>query len=80
MIGTQNQKFNLNTLKWISREHSLFGIFEFTTRDIKESLNLISQRKIDLKRVITHRFPLTKGDEAYRLLKLRKAGRIILLP
>lgn len=80
MIGIQGKNFNLNTLKWISRELSLLGIFDFTIRDIKESLKLITQGKVNLKKIITHQFLLAEGDRAYRLLKSKKAGRIVLLP
>lgn len=78
MIGVQGKKFNLNALKLISRELSLFGIFDFTVKDIKRGLKLLIQRKINLKKVITHQFPLIEGEKAYRLLKSKKAGRIIL--
>ena len=40
--------------------------------DCEEVLNLIAQGKIDTTPLITHRFPLSRIDEAYRLLKIRK--------
>ncbi len=79
MIGVQNKNFNLRPLKWISRELSLFGIFDFTSRDIKESLKLIQDKKIDLRKIITHRFSLGEGKKAYQLLKICRSGKIILI-
>jgi len=78
MIGVQNKNFNLNAFKWIARELTLFGIFDFTSRDIKESLKLIQDKKIDLKKIITHRFSLEEAEKSYRLLKNRNSGKIIL--
>lgn len=78
VIGVQRENLNLNTLRLISRELSFLGVFEFTIKDIKESLRLLTRKKINLKKVITHKFPLTDGNKAYRLLKLRKTGKIIL--
>ncbi len=78
MIGVQSQNFNLNVFKWIARELTLFGIFDFTICDIKESLKLVKNKKIDLKKIITHKFSLEEGEKAYRLLKNRHSGKIIL--
>lgn len=78
MIGVQNKNLNLNSLKLISRELSLLGVFEFTVEDIKESLKLLTRKKINLKKVITHKFPLIEGEKAYRLLKNKRSGKIIL--
>lgn len=80
MIGVQSEPFVLNSLKWISRELTLLGIFDFNLKDVKESLKLVIDKKIDLKKIITHRFSLDQGARAYRLLKSRKSGKIILLP
>jgi len=78
MIGVPKKNFNLNAIKLVSRELSLFGIFEFTIQDIKDSLKILSENKNILKRIVTHKFPLENGEKAYRLLRKRKAGRIIL--
>jgi len=77
MIGVQNENFNLNALKWVSRELTLLGIFNFDSQDIKKSLGLIRNKEINLSKIITHRFPLAKGAKAYRLLKNRRSGRIV---
>ncbi len=78
MIGVQSKKFNLNALKLISRELSLFGVFVFRTQDIKNSLKLLSRKKNILKKVITHKLPFKNGKKAYELLKKKNVGRIIL--
>ena len=44
--------------------------------DCEEVLNLISQGKIDTTPLITHRFPLSRIDEAYRLFENKEDGVI----
>ena len=64
VIGVHSKNFNLNSLKLVSRELSLFGIFHYTSTDIRESLKLIKEKKLDLKKIITHRFFLKDGEKA----------------
>lgn len=79
MIGVQNEPFLINSLKWISRELTLLGIFDFNSSDIKEAVRLVKNKKINLNRLITHRFNLNNGKKAYNLLQSKKTGKIILL-
>ena len=44
--------------------------------DCEEVLNLIAQGKIDTTPLITHRFPLSLIDEAYRLFENKEDGVI----
>ena len=44
--------------------------------DCEEVLNLIAQEKIDTTPLITHRFPLSRIDEAYRLFENKEDGVI----
>lgn len=78
VIGVHNNDSNLNFLKLVSRELSLFGVFHYTSQDIKENIKILKEKKVNLGKIITHRLPLKEGEKAYRLLKTGKAGRIIL--
>ena len=44
--------------------------------DCAEILSLIEEGKIDTSPLITHSFPLSRIDEAYRLLEGKKDGVI----
>jgi len=77
LIGVQREKFNLNALKLVSREISIYGIFEFNNQDIQKSLMLLKNKKINLKKIITHRFLLKEANKAYQLLRKKESGRII---
>jgi 2-desacetyl-2-hydroxyethyl bacteriochlorophyllide A dehydrogenase len=78
IIGVQNEPFVLNSIKMISRELSVFGSYEFNISDVKESLRLVKSGKINLGKIITHHFILKDGAKAYKLLKARTSGKIIL--
>jgi 2-desacetyl-2-hydroxyethyl bacteriochlorophyllide A dehydrogenase len=80
LVGVPNKNFNLKAIKLISRELTLFGIFDYSSGDINEGLQLVKNKKIDLRKIITHRFSLAKGEKAHSLLKNKKAGKIILIP
>lgn len=46
-----------------------YGYVRWTERRNMEAfLALIQQKKVDVRRLITHRFPIEKGEEAYRLM------------
>lgn len=46
-----------------------YGYVRWTERRNMEAfLALIQQKKVDVRRLITHRFPIEKGKEAYRLM------------
>lgn len=80
VVGVHRQKFNLNILKLVSREISIFGVFHYPRKEIEESLELLKNKQIDFKKLITYKFNLQEGQLAYRLLKKKEGGRIILLP
>lgn len=76
MIGIPQRNFDLPAVKWISRQLTLIGIFNFDIQDIRTALKWVP--KLDLKKIITHRFPLKSGGRAYRLMKQGQSGRIML--
>lgn len=46
--------------------------FRQSSNDWKDSIEAVSQGKIDPATLITHRFPLSRGEEAFRLIGERK--------
>ncbi len=77
LVGVHDKKFSINTIKWLSRELSLFGIFDCKKSDTEEALKLILNNKINLKKIITHSFELEEGEKAYNLVKSCNCGRVI---
>jgi len=77
LIGVQEGSYKLNAFKTISREISVLGVFNHSIKDIKSGLSLIKREKIDLKRIISHRFPLKEGTKAYNLLRKGAGSKIV---
>lgn len=46
----------------------------------KQTTTLLKSGKVDLKKIITHHFPLKKFEEAMMVMKSRRCGKIVLLP
>ncbi len=78
LVGVQSEPFLLNSVKTISRETSILGSYEFDLFDVKESLRLVKQKRIDLGKLVTHRLKLEDGGKAYKLLASKKSGKVIL--
>lgn len=56
--------------------NSVFGRQIWKTWD--ETTELLKSNKVDLSKIITHRFPLKSFEKAMRVMKSRKCGKIIL--
>lgn len=74
---TGNICISQNTYWYILRkELKVFGTwnssFNDTENDWKESLNAMAEGKINVKPLITHKFPLSKCNEAFDMMKNKK--------
>jgi len=58
----------------------LTGTHSTTLKQFKETVRLINQYGIDLKKIITHRFPLEQISEAFEVYKKQEGLKIILTP
>ena len=56
------------------------SVFHHTPLYIKESLRLISEKKMDVKKLITHRMNISQIDEAIALHDAGQAIKIALKP
>ncbi|SLM18755.1 hypothetical protein SPIRO4BDMA_50270 [uncultured spirochete] len=62
------------------RQVSLKGSFGYAMHHFKEALSLIDAHKEMFSRIITHRYPLERGKEAFDLLASGDALKIVLKP
>lgn len=46
----------------------------------EQTTNLLKSGKIDLKKIITHTFPLSEFEEAMRVMKSKQCGKVVLIP
>lgn len=58
----------------------LQGIWVSDVRHTQMALQLILSRLQDFKKLITHRFPLDKANDAIRIMKKKEAVKAVLLP
>lgn len=80
LVGVPEKNINIYSLP-LHFDKILKGSFGGNTKpevDIPNYINLITKKKLDLKSLITDEFPLYKINEALKLFRTGKAGRIII--
>jgi L-iditol 2-dehydrogenase len=73
-------KISLDTRRIHYDEIKIASTFHHTPKHIREALRLISERKVDVRQLITHTMPISRIDEAIRLHNEGKAIKIALKP
>jgi len=72
-------EIQLNSL--VLRGITLFGSWAWVPEEFQQSLDLIGTGKIDRKPLISHRFPLESGSEAYETqLNTDKSIKVMIIP
>lgn len=65
----------------INKELTIESVFGRQIWDTWEKTNeLLKSGKIDLEKIITHRFPLKDFEEAMAVMKSRQCGKVIIIP
>ncbi len=64
----------------IHKHLTLYGSWTFSTVGLEECARFVVDRKVPLGRLITHRFPLDRADEAYRVFDAGATGKCVLIP
>lgn len=59
---------------------SVFGASDSTAKDHEEAVNLIGEKKISAKKLITHKMPLSDFKKAIDLILNREALKVVLIP
>ncbi len=62
----------------IHRQLTLLGSWTFSTTVLEELANFVVHRQVPLKDLITHRFPLEKAAEAFKLFESGRSGKVVL--
>ena len=78
VIDNKIVKININDL--YKREISIIGSYSSSPKHLSKALKLISHGDLDVKSLITHRFPLEEIKKAVELIVNRKAYKIIIEP
>jgi threonine 3-dehydrogenase len=65
----------------INKELSISSVFGRMIWDTwEDTTKLLVNHQVDLKRIITHRFPLTEFEEAMKVMKSGECGKVVLQP
>lgn len=67
---------------FVARHLTLAGVTGYTTGGYRRAVEMIRQGAIDPSRIVTHRFPLEKIEDAFALLESRSEGvlKVAILP
>jgi len=74
-----DEKWPVSVSKFTEKSISFMGIGGYDGSQFAATLNLIENKKINVSRLITHRFPLEKFEEAFETSKERKGGALRVL-
>lgn len=82
VFGIPKKEVSLDLGKYfIDKELTVMGIFGRRIWDTWEKVSeLLTTGKVDLTKIITHKFPLSEFEEAMRVMKSGQSGKIILIP
>ena len=79
-IGTLPEKVEVNLLDAIMKQVTINGVRAYTWTNCMRTLKLLSEGRIAIKPLITHKFPLEEWKKAFQLLLESKGVKILLMP
>ena len=77
-VGEENPTTFDVSRQIIHKQLTVYGSWTFSLAGLAEVANFVVDRKVRLKDLITRRFPLEQGAEAYRLFDSGLAGKVVL--
>jgi 2-desacetyl-2-hydroxyethyl bacteriochlorophyllide A dehydrogenase len=80
ILGQGHESTNIPTAMLSFREIELVGTRAYTPKDWQRVFNILFNAADDLKRIISHRFPLNMAEEGIQKMKGREGLKILLLP
>lgn len=80
VIGYTAESMPFSPAKLMYREVSMFGSLGCRLVDYPPLIKLVAAGKINCSRLVTHRMPLDKIDEAFELMKAGESLRSVVLP
>jgi threonine 3-dehydrogenase len=81
-FGIPKENINIDWGKYmINKELSIESVFGRMIWDTwKDTTKLLVSGKVDLRKIITHRFKLSEFEKAMEIMKSRECGKIVLTP
>jgi 2-desacetyl-2-hydroxyethyl bacteriochlorophyllide A dehydrogenase len=80
VIMTVHKKIQIDMEPVIRNELTLYGSICYNYKEFDQAVDLLAKKKVDVKPLIGHTFPLKEAREAFDFCFSRKGVKIILIP
>ena len=80
LLGIFHDEVMLAPAPIVRRELQVVGSFCYSWEDFEESLMLLAQGRITTQHIVTHVLPLDQVEEALRVIRERRAIKVVLRP
>lgn len=64
----------------IGKELSCYGSWTFTSAGLLDGMSFVSEHRVPLATLVSHRFPLARADEAFAVFDSGRTGKCLLCP
>ena len=76
-VGIGNNEPVINPTEFIGRELTLMGSFVLPLQQSYDLVNFLERRKLSFAPIVTHRFAITDGEEAYQTADASRTGKVV---
>lgn len=80
LIGIHSGPASFDPTVLVRRRKSIIGAYAYSPQTWRRSIELISQGIIDVEAVISHKMPLDKAEEGFKLALQKEAVKVLLIP
>lgn len=82
MAGLYEEKIDFDPNPIVAKEIAISGINAYEWADLELAVQLIAEKKVDVKKVVSHVYPLSQINEAFELItsKNKDAVKILIAP
>jgi len=80
LVGIFEEPTPLDLTRVVRREVSLHGAYDAKPPNFQASIDLITRGRVEVGKLITHRFPLEEAEEAFQTALNRLGGKILFKP
>jgi len=80
MIGIFGETVPLDLTWLVRRELKIYGAYDARPANFPLSIRLISEGKINVEQVLTHKLPLDDAEEAFKVALERSGGKVEFIP
>jgi L-iditol 2-dehydrogenase len=80
VVMTVHKEIQIDMEPVIRNELTLYGSICYNYKEFDQAIDLLAKKKVDVKPMTRHTFPLAKAEEAFQFSLSRKGVKVILIP